>query len=1130
MAKIGRGLALLRREPADHSLASELIDKFVSSNFQEPPRDYLPATCIPKLVTKKKIEAELKKIEEMESPFREVYPHDARERLATWICEHAPKCFAITLQCDPKDAVYLLLSMAIFEDLKFHDGLLPLADRQLPTPPPEHPYDYDEVSQVWTKLKIWDFCDKQWRCLVPEFSPEQYNYNLPDECIFPFTKLSVTPKVGAFGTVHKVLIHPDHQTGYTMQYTPRQTPGPNVQLILEAIQQLSGLADALRCLHNCKGGYTVDTAFETSNGQQGIHPTIPIRFQDPHGEETDYIEKSNTKSIRHGDLKPENILRFLGQQTGLGTLKIADMDLAKQHIVVTQDRTHLTSTRYGTIQYEAPEAMLLNGPRSRLYDVWSMGCITLEFIIWLLYGNDGLENFYNQLKGDAQQYCQYYEWAPGEERAEVHKVVRDWIKAMQETDPECSGNTALSDLLHLVREKLLVVPLPPDRESSLNSGKTLAPPAIDETRTRYRATARQMWEDLNEILSRKEIPGYLLADYRLPPLKDWVFSVDTRFAANLSKRSELLGRRFTFDDDMSALEHRAEACDFCKMLAEVSVKPDGSRRKAVGFERKQSNLLIVGEPFPVLSIFRSFEAELPTAIQLGFPDPPQPRTDTSFEFMRMWLEDCSNPESDNFEHQNCRTKGDSIPTRLIDVGTIENSTLQLVETQEERILNTGYIALSHPWGDPKNHPPFCTTRGEVLEAFKKRIPYEELPATFKDAIYCTQRLNVRYLWIDSICILQGDDGDFKEESTRMENVFSGAYCVLAASRAKGQRDGFLGPRQRHDFVTFQRGDEKPFYVCKTIDNFNKDVIEGSLNKRGWVLQERALARRTIYFTERQTYFECGNGIRCETLTKMHNKMASILGDPKFPTKAMEGTRAMKIAYFQGLYKLYSRLNFTRYEDRPFAIAGLEKRLQNAFGTRGAYGIFDDGDKPKSGLFHRSLLWQRGEDDDDAECMTPIDFPPERNVHVPSWSWMAYKGGIDYLDPPFQSAEWETSELIPPWTRGRPASTDSAPPDGQIVISATVRNFDVAGRQQNEVKFSYDTERRAASDGHRVQCVIVARLKEARRDWERVFYVLLVTPVQGITGRGVRVYERVGVGFMPGKFISLEGEGTKAEIV
>lgn len=110
----------------------------------------------------------------------------------------------------------------------------------------------------------------------------------------------------------------------------------------------------------------------------------------------------------------------------------------------------------------------------------------------------------------------------------------------------------------------------------------------------------------------------------------------------------------------------------------------------------------------------------------------------------------------------------------------------------------------------------------------------------------------------------------------MEDVFSGAYCVLAASRASDQRDGFLGSRPQRNYVTFEPENGEAFFVCEPIDNFNKDVIQGALNKRGWVLQERALARRTIYFTETQTYFECGCGVRCETMAKMHKYVKSPL--------------------------------------------------------------------------------------------------------------------------------------------------------------------------------------------------------------------------------------------------------------
>ena len=259
-------------------------------------------------------------------------------------------------------------------------------------------------------------------------------------------------------------------------------------------------------------------------------------------------------------------------------------------------------------------------------------------------------------------------------------------------------------------------------------------------------------------------------------------------------------------------------------------------------------------------------------------------------------------------------------------------------------------------------------------------------------------------------------------------------------------------------------------------------------------------------------------------------MADFLGDPAFPSKAMRANRARKIAYFQGLYKQYSRLQFSHFSDRPFAIAGLEKRLQSAFTTRGAFGIFDDGDKESGGLFHRSLLWQRGEEKDDDKNLEGIDFT---GVKVPSWSWMAYKGGIDYIDPPFETADWERKEVIPPWTRGgghgnAPVETESQ--DGEIALLARVRDFKVAGRQPDEVKITYDAERTSASDGQITQCVIVAKIKGGSSNLLRRYYVLLVTAMQSTTGRGEKRYRRVGAGFMSGKYITLDGDGILARIV
>jgi hypothetical protein len=179
-----------------------------------------------------------------------------------------------------------------------------------------------------------------------------------------------------------------------------------------------------------------------------------------------------------------------------------------------------------------------------------------------------------------------------------------------------------------------------------------------------------------------------------------------------------------------------------------------------------------------------------------------------------------------------------------------------------------YIALSHRWGDKEHHDHFSTTSNNIKGRLAKGVAVDELPDTFKHAVEATRELDVPFLWIDSLCIIQGDDGDFKDEAKNMETVYNSAHCVMAASCATGSSAGFLKERQDRKFVKFLPSSENSFYVCEAIDNFKHDVIDGALNRRGWVLQERALARRTIYFAETQTYWECGEGVRCETLTKM----------------------------------------------------------------------------------------------------------------------------------------------------------------------------------------------------------------------------------------------------------------------
>lgn len=334
-------------------------------------------------------------------------------------------------------------------------------------------------------------------------------------------------------------------------------------------------------------------------------------------------------------------------------------------------------------------------------------------------------------------------------------------------------------------------------------------------------------------------------------------------------------------DTWSELESRLDTCDFCKMRWNVSKHLDRKKFTYVSFDKVKSTLKMNEGSIPVFSLCRSpgeskitllisvhslglislltQDSNTAASLQIGLPQLPDSGSHLHFHILREWLNNCNK----NHTRLKCRPSTTFLPTRLIDVGNEASATIFLYETAKTDRFE--YIALSHPWGS--NPPYFCTFRTNI-EQHRMGINIADLPATFKDAVTVTQELGLRYLWIDSLCIIQGKDGDFEQEAGHMENVFSSAYCVIAASSAQAQTDGFLSRRDGREYLTIRRREESPLYVCRSIDDFNKHVLEGPLNKRGWVMQERVLAHRTIYFTNQQTYWQCGDGVRCETLTKM----------------------------------------------------------------------------------------------------------------------------------------------------------------------------------------------------------------------------------------------------------------------
>ena len=155
-----------------------------------------------------------------------------------------------------------------------------------------------------------------------------------------------------------------------------QNPTPQLcsSLVRDVVAQLAGLAEALEQMHR------LNTEENPSLQRASTGDFNPRDGRRP--------QRSST---RHSDLKPDNILRFRTSHdkdghVDIGNLKMADFGLAKLHAEATE-----LNQRSGTIsvtrRYAAPEAELNpDAARSRRYDIWSMGCVVFEFIVWMLYG------------------------------------------------------------------------------------------------------------------------------------------------------------------------------------------------------------------------------------------------------------------------------------------------------------------------------------------------------------------------------------------------------------------------------------------------------------------------------------------------------------------------------------------------------------------------------------------------------------------------------------------------------------------------------------------------------------------------------------------------------------------------
>ncbi|KAF4631841.1 hypothetical protein G7Y89_g6293 [Cudoniella acicularis] len=155
----------------------------------------------------------------------------------------------------------------------------------------------------------------------------------------------------------------------------------------------------------------------------------------------------------------------------------------------------------------------------------------------------------------------------------------------------------------------------------------------------------------------------------------------------------------------------------------------------------------------------------------------------NIELANSWVGQCFQ------NHKICGSQSSNapLPTRVLDIGTPDCDKVRLYATGGQ---SGKYVALSYCWGQKQ----LQRTTTENLAANFDSIDFEALSPTIKDAITVTRSLELRYIWIDALCIIQDSAEDKMKELANMANVYENASITLVAASATGADEEFLKPK------------------------------------------------------------------------------------------------------------------------------------------------------------------------------------------------------------------------------------------------------------------------------------------------------------------------------------------------
>lgn len=291
---------------------------------------------------------------------------------------------------------------------------------------------------------------------------------------------------------------------------------------------------------------------------------------------------------------------------------------------------------------------------------------------------------------------------------------------------------------------------------------------------------------------------------------------------------------------------------------------------------------------------------------------------------------------------------------------VEKMCLTSLELNDEN-KPEAYVALSYVWGtDQENkhqgHQPDFMKKKEDHRTLQSNIMkrkddhgiiMEKLPRTIQDAIKLVQnlgrKLKVRFIWIDSLCILQ--DNNFKSwklNAEKMDLIFGNAYftiCAADGDSSTGLRA--INPEKRSPLMTTKIKDDLELLVSSSPET----VIQRSRwSTRGWTFQERILSRRCVVFAGGRIYLQCRENNYDDSNMSWSSDWR------KSPLCIVQKLQDCPIWFYTTCIELYTGRNLTEPTDILKAFNGVSRVIEEHMCAPFLFGL-------PSSHFDFALLWR-----------------------------------------------------------------------------------------------------------------------------------------------------------------------------